>query len=159
MSADRPAAFRRQGLVITAAMLLPALPVTLADDVVHNAHQPLVPLPLVGAVAYGAFLVGLGAGFAAVGWVLIEVGYLDRLSLFLAAITWPWVVVVGGVLVVMLVAGPNWSPHPVSVAFNRLTGDGQAIAYGLPYCLGGTAAAGLSRVADRYRPDPVTAGR
>lgn len=156
MSNDGSDAFSRQALVITVGMLLPAVPVALAEDVSHNAHHPFVPLPLIRAVEYDVFLLGLGLAFAIGSWLLIERSYLDRVSFLLASIFWPWVIVLGSVFFVLLAAGPNWSPHPVSVVYRQLTGGGQAIDYGIPFFLGGIIAYGLSRLKERFqREAPV----
>lgn len=63
----------------------------------------------------------------------------------------PWLVVLGGLFAVLLVAGTTWAQHPVADVYDQLTGGGQIIAYGTPYFVGGLAAYGVSRVSDRYR--------
>lgn len=151
MLGDGSDAFSRQALVITVGMLLPAVPVTLAVDVPDTAHHPLVPLPLIPAVEYDVFLLGLGLVFASGSWLFIERGHLDGVSFLLASIFWPLVIVLGSVFFVLLVPGPNWSPHPVSVVYHQLTGGGQAIDYGIPFFLGGIIAGGLSRLKKRYQ--------
>lgn len=60
MTARPPDGIARPAIVIVAGMLLPVLPVGVTEDVAHNAHHHLVPLPVVGAVEYGGFLLGLG---------------------------------------------------------------------------------------------------
>lgn len=156
MSSEKSDAFSRQVLVITVGMLLPAVLVALAEDVLHNAHHPLVPLPLIRAVEYDVFLLGLGLAFGIGSWLLIEIGYLDGVSFLLASIFLPWVIVFGSLFFVLLVAGPNWSPHPVSVVYRQLTGGGQLIDYGIPFFLGGIMAYGLSRLKERFlREAPI----
>lgn len=159
MTVDGSDAFSRQVLVISVGMLLPAVPVALTEDVPHNAHHPLVPLPLIRAVEYDVFLFGLGLVFTIGSWFLIERGYLDRVSFLLASLIWPWVISIGSVFFVLLVAGPNWSAHPVSVVYHQLTGGGQVIDYGIPFFLGGIIAYGLSRIKERYKRDTAVEAR
>lgn len=150
MAAEPRASFGRNALIITLGMVLPIVPVAFGPDVAYTASTNPVPLPAVGAVEYHTFLISLAILHAVGLLLLIEHLDLDRLSFLLSSIVMPWIVVFGGVVLVLLIAGTTWADHPVALLYNRLTGRGHVIAYGTAFFMGGIGAYLLSRILD-YR--------
>ncbi len=131
-------------LIVTVGMVLPAIPVSLAQDVPDTASSEPVPLVLIGAIEYQMFLVTLTVAFGLCSWFLLEFFDMDRISFLFTTLVWPWIVALSGLFLVRLIAGRTWGEHGLAFVFSHLTGGGQLILYGFAFMSGGVLASVLS---------------
>lgn len=156
MTTDGPAddTVRAAISLITAGMLLPALPVALAGEW------------LVTAFSYGTFLTAIGVGFGLVAFAVVEKLDLDRATFVFMTVVWPWIMGFGGLLGVLLLNEGEQIPRgPVADIFHTLTGDPmvwgtaagefELFGYGATYMIAGLSGVVLSAMLRRVTGETV----
>ncbi|MFB6205380.1 MAG: hypothetical protein ABEJ05_02475 [Haloglomus sp.] len=133
--------FRKAVVIITVGMVVPALPIALAGDLI------------VASLSYRAFLGTLAVGYGAAVVVLLEWLSLDRPTFTFASLVWPWVVFLAALLVVLLLNDGEQIPRgPIADVVRTLYGNawiwGQEgvvpFEYGAAFTIAGVGAVALS---------------
>jgi len=102
-------------------------------------------------VSAGQLTVFVAVGYGLVAWLLVERDAVDRTSFLLVSLIWPWILVFGTLMVLLLLnQGEQISRGPLADVFRTLTHDWPGfLGYGAVFTVAGVATFAVSRRYER----------
>lgn len=106
-------------------------------------------------VSAGQLIVAVAVAYGLLAWALIDRGAVDRTSFLLVSVIWPWILLVGTLLGLLLVNRNEPIPQgPAADVFRFLTtGWPGFFGYGAVFAVAGIAVVLVSRRYDRWAAD------